>query len=217
MAIVAVTIISCEEESFSDSSLLSIDNSGLTIQDSGPDIFLETPDGCTTIQSGNIENSLGQTIATGWDDYGYNYQAHKSSFDIFPGFHLTMKWNDAWLSNKDCDGDGLLDKHYGSDGFIGSGAWLTNHFTSTYINGEGNECEYDAFIKIIAAPEDAYVVPENANGITIPGIWYYEDGTEIGPSYNFVYIVIQSIINDPCAGIEGLDYKSPDHSGLGGW
>ena len=26
---------------------------------------------------------------------------------------LLMKWNDAWLSNKDCDGDGKLDRHYG--------------------------------------------------------------------------------------------------------
>src|SRR6185295_2939947 len=26
---------------------------------------------------------------------------------------LDLKWNDAWLSNQDRDGDGLLDRHYG--------------------------------------------------------------------------------------------------------
>jgi hypothetical protein len=36
--------------------------------------------------------------------------------------HLIMKWNDAWRRNKDCDGDGLLDWHYGVDSYIGSGA-----------------------------------------------------------------------------------------------
>ena len=42
------------------------------------------------------------------------------------------KWNDAWLSNKDCDGDGLLDRHYGLDSYRGSGAWLTNHQSGEY-------------------------------------------------------------------------------------
>lgn len=43
-----------------------------------------------------------------------------------------MKWNDAWLSNKDCNGDGLLDRHLGYLTYIGSGAWLTNHQSGTY-------------------------------------------------------------------------------------
>ena len=48
---------------------------------------------------------------------------------------LLMKWNDAWISNKDCDGDGLLvlDRHYGFDSYIGSGAWLTNHQWGSYL------------------------------------------------------------------------------------
>jgi len=99
---------------------------------------------CTTIQSGELLASDGSVIDTGYDQWGYNYQAH-----IFNGYYcdayrdaawcqpykdisLIMKWNDAWLSNKDCDGDGLLDRHYGHDSYIGSGAWETNHQSGEY-------------------------------------------------------------------------------------
>ena len=119
-----------------------------------------------------------------------------------------MKWNDAWLSNKDCDGDGLLDRHYGFGSYIGSGAWLTNHQSGTYIDDDGNLCEWDYFVKIIAVPADAY-----ANS----GIWYNADGTEIGPEIWGAFATIQVVYNDPCAGYEGLQYLSPDHAGLGGW
>ena len=77
-----------------------------------------------------------EAICIGPDQWGYNYQAH-----MFNGFYcdayrdaswcqpykddqLAMKWNDAWLSNMDCDGDELLDRHNGYSGYIGSGAWL---------------------------------------------------------------------------------------------
>jgi len=45
---------------------------------------------------------------------------------------LVMKWNDAWLSKKDCDDDGTLDRHCGYDNYIGSGAWETNHQSGSY-------------------------------------------------------------------------------------
>ena len=80
---------------------------------------------CTTIQDGTLLTSDGSNIETGFDQWGYNYQAH-----LFNGMYcdayrdaawcqpykdddLAMKWNDAWLGNEDCDGDGLLDRHYG--------------------------------------------------------------------------------------------------------
>ncbi|GAG22444.1 unnamed protein product, partial [marine sediment metagenome] len=60
-----------------------------------------------TIQSGEITDSNGDPLTVGYDQYGYNYQAH-----IFNGFYenyarpdtpvtesdtqLQMKWNDAW-------------------------------------------------------------------------------------------------------------------------
>ncbi|MFA5828675.1 MAG: hypothetical protein WC841_04955 [Candidatus Shapirobacteria bacterium] len=101
-------------------------------------------DTCTTIQSGTLVDSAGEVITTGFDEWGYNYQGHLFSggfCDVYQDAawcqewaedNLIMKWNDAWLSNKDCDGDKLLDRHYGHDSYIGSGAWLTNHQSGTY-------------------------------------------------------------------------------------
>lgn len=164
---------------------------------------------CTTIQSGLLVDSQGDPITVGYTDFGYNYQSHIYNGDYgYPDWKLVMKWSDSWLSNKDCDGDGLLDRHYGHESYIGSGAWLTNHWTTTYINADGVECEYDDFIKIVAAPTDATVVDGN---------WVNADGTIIGPVIWGQFAIIQSIINDPCEGIEGVDYKSADHPGLGNW
>ncbi|MFC1722118.1 hypothetical protein ACFL0C_00545 [Patescibacteria group bacterium] len=106
-------------------------------------------DECTTIQSGELLSSGGDVLETGFDDWGYNYQAR-----LFNGYYcdayrdatwcqpykedkLMMKWNDAWLSNKDCDNDDLLDRHLGYPSYIGSGAWLTNHQSGTYEMGTG--------------------------------------------------------------------------------
>lgn len=97
---------------------------------------------CVTIKDGTLLDSADNPISIGYDQWGYNYQAH-----MFNGWYdnasrpdepansgdwLMMKWNDAWLSNKSCDGDYLLDRHYGFTSYIGSGAWLTNHAKGTY-------------------------------------------------------------------------------------
>ncbi|MFA6981864.1 MAG: hypothetical protein WC243_02490 [Patescibacteria group bacterium] len=107
---------------------------------------------CTTIQSGNIMNSEGEVITTGYDSWGYNYQANMFNGGYCDSYrdalwcqdykdvNLIMKWNNAWLSNQDCDGDDLLDRHYGYTSYIGSGAWLTNHQSGTY---EGTEYDWD--------------------------------------------------------------------------
>ena len=62
-----------------------------------------------------------------------------------------MKWNSAWMSNSDCDGDGLVDRHRGFDSYIGSGAWTTNHMTG----GSGKE-SWSYFVKIVAKPTADY-------------------------------------------------------------
>jgi len=82
-----------------------------------------------------------------------------------------MKWNDAWISNKDCDGDGKLDRHFESDSYVGSGAWLTNHQSGEYEQ-DGKTCKWNYFVKIVAVSADAEEVD---------GIWYNADGVEIGP------------------------------------
>ncbi len=177
---------------------------------------------CTTIQDGTLKTSGGDVITTGYDEWGYNYQAH-----LFNGLYcdsyrdaawcqpykednLVMKWNDAWLSNKDCNGDGLLDRHYGFDSYIDSGAWLTNHQSGEYEGEEeGQICKWNYFTKIVAAPADATLVD---------GVWYNaDDGVEIGPVIWGEFATIQEVYNDTCAGIHGIQYLSPDRAGLGGW
>lgn len=185
---------------------------------------------CTTIQDGTLLTSTGETIMTGFDQWGYNYQAHIFNgmwCDYHPLYRpggaehdwcinnngnveLIMKWNDAWLSNQDCDEDGLLDRHYGYDSYIGSGAWLTNHEKGSYPHPEtGKTCKYNYFVKIVAVPADATKSEEN--------IWYSASGVEIGPVIWGSFAIIEEVENDPCAGIHGMQYSSPDHPGLGNW
>lgn len=172
---------------------------------------LKAQNDCWTIPGGQIYTSQGVLITPGYMPNGFNYQAHIYNGEYFPGWHLVMKWNDAWLSNKDCDHDGLLDRPLDEDGnqyYFGSGAWCTNHWTSSYINDNGEECFYDEFIKIVAVPVDA---------VLMDGFWYNSDGTEIGENIWGQFAIIQYIVNDPCSGVEGAQYISPDHPGLGGW
>jgi len=121
---------------------------------------------------------------------------------------LVMKWNDAWLSNKDCDDDGLLDRHYGYASYIDSGAWETNHMWGTYEDVGAVLCEWDYFVKIVAVPDDAYLYG---------GVWCMADGTVIGPPIWGQFAIIQQIDNDPCAGLEGPSYLSPSGPGFGKW
>jgi|APSaa5957512535_1039671.scaffolds.fasta_scaffold34750_2 hypothetical protein len=196
---------------------------------------------CTTIQDGVLTYSpghylYGQPIPTGYDPYGYNYQAHmfngsyantyfaREGFPPYDGddatylasnpsaetkwywayrdVDLMMKWNDAWLSNKDCNADGSLDR---SSPYIGSGAWITNHMSGTY-----NKCKWVYFTKIVAVPADA-----NRVGLGDGGTWYAADGTEIGISIWGSFATIQTVENDPCAGINGKQYGSPVGPGFG--
>jgi len=188
---------------------------------------------CVTIQSGELLTSDGDVIETGFDKWGYNYQGRMFKGGYCDSYRdaawcqewkdvkLSMKWNDAWLSNKDCGTqpgnggpytdpltpDGKLDRHYGYDSYRGSGAWVTNHQSGEYEEG-GEICKWNYFVKIVAAPLDATLVN---------GIWFNADGVEIGPSIWGQFATIQEVENDPCAGIHGLQYSSPDHNGLGGW
>ncbi len=155
---------------------------------------------CATIQSGTLTNSAGGTLTVGYDDRGYNYQGR-----IFNGDGLEMKWNDVWLSNKDCDGDGKLDRHRGFPSYLGSGAWLTNHQEGTYFEG-GKRQHWNYFVKIVAAPLDA---------TAIGGMWYATDGSEIGPSIWGEFAIVQDVYNDTGTGDHGVLYLSPYSAGFG--
>jgi hypothetical protein len=202
---------------------------------------------CTKIQEGALTYSAthylaGQPLQVGYDAYGYNYQGHmfKGSYsnvylggDGFPPYagndeaylaenptavgkwywpyrdvELLMKWNDPWLANTSCDTDTALDRHFGSSSYIGSGAWETNHMSGIYERANGEACHWTDFVKIIAVPADA---------VNIGGVWYNAGGTAIGPDIWGEFAIIEEVINDPCAGQNGVQYLSPDHAGFGGW
>lgn len=81
-----------------------------------------------------------------------------------------MKWNDAWISNKDMDLGGALDRHWGYPSYIGFGAW--ENYKDWLYDDDGN-VPASSTCKIIAAPSDAY-----SKG----GVWHSADGAEIEPA-----------------------------------
>ncbi|MHB8772386.1 MAG: hypothetical protein ACYC7J_15435 [Syntrophales bacterium] len=177
-------------------------------------------DRCTTIQSGVLLTSDGRVIETGYDQWGYNYQARMFNGTYCDAYRdaawcqpykddeLEMKWNDAWMSNKDCSGDGLLDRHYGFPTYRGSGAWETNHQKGTYVDANGKKQRWSYFVKIVAAPLDATLVN---------GFWCAADGSVIGPAIWGEFAIIQEIYNDTGTGDHGVSYVSPYSAGFGAY
>ena len=207
--------------------------------------------GCTTIQDGVLTYSeghylAGQPLMTGYDPYGYNYQAHMFSGyyanvylgrDGFPPYEgddeaylaanpgaaskwywpyrqvkLVMKWNDAWLSNRDCDGDGLLDRHHGHDSYIGSGAWETNHQWGTYVGDDGKEHQWEYFVKIVALDEPYATsedVDEDGDGVTDYVLVYDSEGNLLGQLIWGSFVRVLQVYNDPYAGDYGVEFLAP--------
>jgi hypothetical protein len=150
---------------------------------------------CATIQDGTIVDSAGNPLEMGYDQYGYNYQAHMfngtydSSDRVLDGKYwgvatyyaddsLVMKWSDEWLANVDCNGDNKLDRglvNGTSDGI--SKGWTTNHVEGDYDGKEGVH-HYTDFVKIVW---------------TGPGspLWGQ-------------YTVVEEVYNDPAGGFTGL-------------
>ncbi len=168
---------------------------------------------CTKIKDGGLFDSAGHPIALGFDQYGYNYQAHMFNglYDNFSrpvspateaAVNLSMKWSDEWLSNVDCNNDTKLDRGLDvkvaltSDGI--SKGWLTNHMEGDCTNALTSEIEhYTYFTKIV------YV------GAADPAITDQWAGKRIWG----VYAIIEEVSNnapadgDPgvCGGTKGGD------------
>lgn len=216
-----------------------------TIVSAKPKFERVSKDEVKTITQGELMYSEGhylegQIIPTGFDEYGYNYQAHffkgyyvnaylgrpgtalppytgddDTYFDLLTAeeinkvqghwawpyrhVYIEMMWNDAWLSNKDRDGDEALDRHYGFDSYIGSGAW--EKYKEYVYDEEGNLLSTYS-CKIVAAPAEAY--KDN-------GMWYAKDGTEIGAVIWGSFAIIEEIVDGE------KTYNSPLRSGLGNW
>lgn len=154
--------------------------------------------GCANIQSGTITDSAGHPITVGFDQFGYNYQAHlfNGTYDSsdrkidgtywgatgdYVDDNLMMKWSDAWLANVDCNGDGKLDRgliNGESDGI--SKGWLTNQVEGDRdSDGDGTQdAHFTEFVKIVW---------------TGPGspLWGQ-------------YTIIEDVYNDPAGGSNGL-------------
>jgi hypothetical protein len=120
------------------------------------------PNGCVSIQDGGLTDSAGNLLSTGFDQFGYNYQAHQfnGTYDgsdrnldgtywgtvaDYVDDRLSMAWSDDWLSNRDCTDDGKLDR--GASGT--SQGWLTNHVEGEYVDSSGSLQHYTYFVKIV--------------------------------------------------------------------
>ena len=116
----------------------------------------------------------------------------------FRDIKLVMKWNDAWLSKEDCDGDGTLDRHPGSPSYFDSGAQLTNH-----LSWEDELGSHESYKKIIAVP---------GNATPVDDMWILPDGTVIGK------IIWDSfaIVKEENSG-EGTSDIKPAAPRLGSW
>lgn len=190
--------------------------------------------GCTRIQDGTIYASDGSLVTTGYNEWGYNYQAHMFNgmyCDYHPYYrpggpghdecvanygdvHLMMKWSDVWLANTDCNGDGLLDRGYScdpvnADNSACEGSWLTNH-----MRGESDAPDdWTYFVKIVVAPTDAYVdQPWYTEDGQTWGTYYAADGTQIGEQIWGAFAIIQQVESG-----SGATYVSPAGTGLGDW
>ena len=193
---------------------------------------------CTTIQDQELTYSdSGEIIPLGFDKWGYNYQGR-----MFNGWYwnnqrpeppytdeqslidaeksttwLIMKWSDEWLSNKDCNEDGLLDRGYSCDSVNADssacdGSWLTNHQFGSYEEG-GETCYWNYFVKMVYVnPDNAYPEVDQEDGVNY---WYTNDGEKIGSVIWGAYARILQIYNDPCAGETGVENKFETPAGFG--
>lgn len=163
---------------------------------------------CTAIRSGEIIGTDGNPITTGASDWGYNYQAHRFSGEYClanelekecpPGEpYLKMRWNDAWVSNKDCDGDFRLDTHYGFPSYRGSDAWLLMEQDGEDVI-DGAPCDWTLDMELLAVPLEA----------TLQGdFWVMPDGEEVGLLYFGDFALVKLYENNECTGAF-TDYRS---------
>jgi len=175
----------------------------LAVYSSSPALAAEK---CKTISGGTIVDSAGDPVVTGYDQYGYNYQAHmfNGTYDSsdrklddkygnatgeYVDDKLMMKWSDAWIANVDCNNDGKLDRGL-VDGEVSgfSKGWVTNHVVGDYSDTDGTH-NFTDFVKIV---------------------W-----TGAGSPLWGQYTVVQEVLNDPAGGLNGLYLKEEGITGLG--
>jgi hypothetical protein len=166
---------------------------------------------CAKIKDGTITDSAGNPVTVGFDQFGYNYQAHmfNGTYDSadrkldgtywgdntggYADDKLVMKWSDDWLSNQDCNGDHKLDRG-GSLGY--STGWLTNEVEGDYLGSDGDYHHYTYHVKIVY----------DAGAACTQGM-----PSCIWNSYN----IIEEINNDPFGEWGGMSHSHLARPGLG--
>ncbi len=171
-------------------------------------------DPCRTIPSKELSR-WGEALSPGIDSWGYNYQAHgfngaycdhyrdfrpghpgnAACQAAYSGLKLQMRWNNEYLSNKDCTGEGYLDTHPNFPSYLNSGAALTATLRGSYQHNN-QACELDYTIKIFAYPKAAYMSE---------GSWYTIDGKELGPVLWEHFVIIRELEKNSCNAINGRD------------
>lgn len=203
--------------------------------------------GQTTIKDGIICYSSGhyfadQPIKTGFDDYGYNYQAH-----IFNGYYANAYLGGAGFPPYEGDDVAYLALNptatghwtwpYRKDVIVmkWNDAWLANndadgdvkfdrHFGyPSYIGSGAWETNHqsgtyeDANGKEYRWSYFCKIIAVPADAVKTNGVWYRLDGTAIGPDIWGEFAIIEEVYNDQGTGEHGIMYKSPARAGFGNW
>lgn len=208
---ISLLVISCDNSEGIDTDMALETEASLK---SGKSALKNANEDCATIQDGTILDADGNVITTGFNADGYNYQARifRGTFDdpLYEGWFIEDIWNDAFLSNKDCDGDNRLDYALGQDNYRGTGAWLINKYTGSHEDKDGNICNVKQVIKYVAVPVNATSVSGGPNG---HNVFLDENGHEIGLDLQYEgyedFALIQLIWQDPCRELSGKYFNFP--------
>ena len=177
------------------SAILVVTVTALAVALTAPAMAKDTS--CASISEGTITDSGGNPIGVGFDQFGYNYQAHlfvgtydSSDRNIdgtywgdtgdFVDDQLIMKWSNDWLSNQDCDANGKLDRGSAAP-YVVSQGWLTNQVSGDYYDADGVLRHYAWFTKIV---------------------WVGTGGSLWGQ-----YEIILDVAGDPFSDLTGLQVK----------
>lgn len=176
---------------------------------------------CFKIKDGVITDSANEVVTTGYDQFGYNYQARlfNGTYDSvdrnldgkffgatvdYSDDSLIMKWSDEWLSNLDCNGDQKLDRGLNARTGVSTGSsrgWITNQVEGDYIGADGDSHHYTYFAKIV------WVGPAPASGDQWAGVRLWGE-----------YAIIEEVYNDPYGGSHGVDRSKLAHpAGFGAY
>jgi hypothetical protein len=150
---------------------------------------------------GNTAKYYDAVVMYGYFDTVEEAEAALSAEWFWPlrDVNLRMSWNDAWLSNQDRGDDamgtipdGNLDRHFGFPSYFDSGAELVQYQVEPIqvMDSKGRVRTINAYYysKIIAVPSTA---------VKVDGIWYTEDGVELGPEIYGSFAKVATFYHNP--------------------